>query len=98
MTQQNQRPIKVFRAGGVRASVWANESQIDGRSVIQHSVRIEKRFFDREINDWRSTECYFVNDLPRLRLVADQAFAFIALHESDGAGAPDVAGRTGAPS
>ena len=84
-TQQSQRPIKEFRAGSVRASIWLNESENDGRTVAQHSVRIEKRFRDKKTNEWRNTDYFFPNDLPRLRLVAEKAFEFIALRESDAA-------------
>ena len=85
MKQSSNQPVKEFRAGGIRAAIWKNDTEVDGRVVTQHSVRIEKRFFDKATGEWRDTDYFFVNDLPRLRLVAEQAFQFIALHESEDA-------------
>ena len=51
--------------------------------MVRHSVRIGKRYFDRQQNAWLNSEYFFVNDLPRLRLLVEKAFEFIALKESD---------------
>ena len=45
--QKRQRPVKEFKAGGVSAAVWCNEKEVDGRIVTNHSVRIQKSFFDK---------------------------------------------------
>ena len=80
----NQRPIKEFSAGnGVKATIWANNREESGRKVVRHSVRISKSYRDRQTGDWKDTDYYFANDLPRLTLVAQQAFEFIALKESE---------------
>jgi hypothetical protein len=78
--------VKSFRAGGVELAVWRNETERNGEVVVSYSVTAEKRYRDRE-NNWRSSDCYFANDLPRLRLLLDKAFEFIVLKESE----PDAA-------
>ena len=84
------RPIKEFRAGAIKVAIWQNEAEQNGQRVVRHSVRIGKRYFDRQQNAWLDSEYFFVNDLPRLRLLVEKAFEFIALKESD----PDSADAT----
>jgi hypothetical protein len=44
---------------------------------------VEKRYFDPHREEWLDSEYFFVNDLPRLRLVVEQASEYITLAESD---------------
>lgn len=82
MNQQGLRPAKEFKAGGVRAAIWKEQHSEAGREMVRFSVKIEKRYFDEASKEWRNTDYFFVNDLPRLRLVAERAFEFIVLGES----------------
>ena len=70
MTQPTQKPTKEFRAGTVKAAVWKEQREEGGRSTARYSVKIEKRYFDEASKEWRNTDYFFANDLPRLRLVA----------------------------
>lgn len=83
MAQQTQKPIKEFRAGTVKAAVWKEQREEAGRSTSRFSVRIEKRYFDEASKEWRNTDYFFANDLPRLCLVAQRAFEFVVLDEPD---------------
>ena len=69
------KPIKKFAAGAISASVWKNEMK-DG-SVV-HAVSIERRYQDKE-GDWQSTNNMRMNDLPKVRLLADKAYEFLAM-------------------
>jgi len=82
MTQQNNQPAKEFRAGAISASVWRNEeSQQDGSVRVRHSVKIQKRYRDKD-GTWQDSDYFFPEDLPKLELVARKAFEFISLKES----------------
>jgi len=82
MTQRDDsKPIKDFRAGNIQASVWRNEVQKDGQTVVRHSVRIQKQF-RKDGGDYQETNYYFRDDLPKLILVAQKAYEYIALSES----------------
>ena len=82
MSQQNDsKPIKDFRAGNIQASVWRNEIQKDGQTVVRYSVKIQKQF-RKDDGNYQETNYYFRDDIPRLILVAQKAFEFIALNES----------------
>lgn len=84
MSQQAQKPTKEFRAGTVKAAVWKEQREENGRSSVCYSVKIEKRYYDEGSKEWRNTDYFFANDLPRLRLVAERAFEFIVLNGSAG--------------
>jgi len=84
MAQQTQKPIKEFKAGTVRAAIWKEDREDAGRRMVRFSVKIEKRYRDEANKEWRSTDYFFANDLPRLCLVAERAFEFIVLGESQG--------------
>jgi len=82
MSQQNDsKPIKDFRASNIQASVWRNEVQKDGQTVVRYSVKIQKQY-RKDDGDYQETNYYFRDDIPRLILVAQKAFEFIALNES----------------
>ncbi len=77
MAEQNQ-PVKKFRAGGVTATIWRNDVQQDGQTVVRHSVTVQKRYRDRD-GSWKDSSSFFVNDLPRLELVVRKAYEYLAL-------------------
>jgi len=76
-------PVKEFRVGAVSAAIWRNESQVHGRLVTRHSVKVHKRYFDKQEQVFRNSEYLFPNDLPRLQVVVQKAFEFCMLKESE---------------
>lgn len=82
MTQQGNQPIKTFRIKGISASIWRNDVEKDGVTVVRHSVRIQKRF-RQDNGEWKNTDYFFPDDLPRVQLVTAKAFEFVSLKESD---------------
>ena len=75
-----QKPVKEFRVGGIQASVWKNEVSKDGKTLIQYSVKVEKRFHKKD-GEYQNTDYYFNDDLPKLILVAQKAYEYISLTE-----------------
>ena len=92
MSHQGNQPVKEFRAGTVKAAVWKNEAQQDGRTVVNHSVKPQKSYRDKLTGEWRTTDYFYAQDLPNLILVAQKAFEYISLRESEeGSDLPSVA-------
>ena len=80
---QGDKPVKEFRAGGVRASIWQDEiAGKDEEAFSVFSVRIEKRYKDATGN-WQSTTRFKRGDLADLELVAFKAREFISLNERE---------------
>ncbi len=75
-------PIMVYRAGGVRASVFQNEIQRDGQTVSVPNVRIQ-RSYKADDTEWKTTDSFRINDLPKVALVASKAYEFLALTEAE---------------
>jgi len=80
MTKQANQPVKEYRAGTIRASVWEKVVQEGGQKRTRHSIQIQKRFCDEQ-GRWRDTDCFFPTDLPKLELVARKAFEFVSLRD-----------------
>jgi hypothetical protein len=74
------KPIKKFRAGAIDASVWENKLEKGGREFEVFSVGIERRYKDKN-EEWKGTNSFKVNDLPKVMLVAQKAYEFLSLKE-----------------
>jgi hypothetical protein len=82
MDQEERRPDKDFKAGCIRASIWRQASEKDGRP--RFSIRIGKSFRDPD-GQWTSSNVYFFpQELPRLMLVASKAYAATQLNRDTG--------------
>ncbi len=82
MNQQGTQPVQEFRAKGITAAIWRQDREEGGRVFSTHSIRIRKRYRNKQTGDWCDTDYLFVDDLPALRLVAEKAYEFIALTQS----------------
>ena len=81
MSPENRRPHHEFRAGRVRAALWKQEVQRDGRTEVQWSTKIQKSYRDDDSKDWKSTDYYYPSELSDLLIVTRHALDFIRLRE-----------------
>ncbi len=81
MDNQTTRPVKEFRAGTIKAAIWANETESGAGTSVRYSVQVQKRFRDSNGN-WRDSRSFFPEDLPRLGLVVSSAFEYCVLQEA----------------
>jgi hypothetical protein len=80
---QGDKPVKEFRAGGVRASIWRDELPSQGNEPLEvFSVRVEKRFKDAQ-GVWQSTNRFKRRELADLELVVFKAREFVSLNERE---------------
>ena len=80
--QRSNRPVKDFRSGGVVAAIWRHDTEQDGRTIVNNSVTIGKRYRDKD-GIWQDSSSFFVGDLPRLELVIRKAYEYLALREAE---------------
>lgn len=85
--QPKNQPLETFRAGQIKATVWKNtRKNTDGEKFDVLSATVVKSYKDGD--EWKDTTSFNANDLPKLALVAQEAYAFIVMHkentESDG--------------
>jgi len=81
--EEKQKPDNKFKAGAVTATVWANEMRDkQGKIFFVYSVAFERSYKDRDGN-WKSTNSLRVNDIPKLLLVAQEAYEYLVRKGSD---------------
>ena len=82
--QQGNQPIKEFRVqGGIKAAIWRNEVQQNGRTVVQYSIKVQRSYKDKTTGEWKTTDYFRPQDLPRLILAAQEAFRFVSLDDEE---------------
>ena len=80
---ENNKPIKSFKAGAVRASVFANTIDSgQGRNNTMYRVVVDRRYKDRDGN-WKSTNGYSENEIPKAILVFQLAYKYLATKENE---------------
>ena len=92
VSEQSNKPVKEFRvSGGISAAVWRNTATVDGRPVVRHSVKFQKRYRDKKKGEWADSLYFHPRDLPLLRLVIDRAFAYVSTAQGSAEDADDPA-------
>ena len=75
------KPEKKFSCGSISASIWANTKVVNGEAVKFYSVTINKAF--KEGDEWKYTNSFNIEDLPKVALVATEAYKYIRLNTSE---------------
>ena len=72
-----QKPEKKFSCGPISASIWAKTKIVKGDTLKLYSVTINKAY--KEDEDWKHTNSFNIEDLPKVALVANEAYKYIKL-------------------
>jgi len=75
------KPEKKFGCGSISASIWANTKVVNGETIKLYSVTINKAY--KEGEDWKYTDSFNIEDLPKVVLVANEAYKYIRLKSTD---------------
>ncbi|MHC4558459.1 MAG: hypothetical protein ACYTFW_13770 [Planctomycetota bacterium] len=75
------KPEKKFNCGSISASIWANTKVVNGETVKLYSVTINKAY--KEGEGWKYTNSLNIEDLPKVALVANEAYKYIRLKSTD---------------
>jgi len=73
----NNQPVKKFRAGSITAAIWGNKSK-EGKTW--NSVTFTRSYKDNT-DSWKNTGNFRVSDLPKLNLVSQKAFEYLAMKQ-----------------
>lgn len=74
------KPEKKFRAGAVSATIWKNKGKkANGEEFEYSTISIDRNYKDGE--DWKTSNSFRVNDLPKLGAVADLAYKYLVSKE-----------------
>ncbi len=78
-----KNPIKVFSCGSVKAAIWADSRVINNTVVEVHSVRIDRSYKDKDNGEWKHTNTFAAEDLPKVALVAIEVYKHLRLRSFD---------------
>ena len=81
--KKTNNPIKTFSCGAVKAAIWLNCLEKDGTLVEVHSIRINKSYKDKGDDEWKRTDNLAAEDLPKVAVVAMEAYKFIRVKPSE---------------
>ena len=70
------KPETVFKAGPVRASIFQNSANRQGKEILFPKVVIEVRYRDK-LGNWKGTNSLSLNDLPKAILALQLAYEYL---------------------
>ena len=70
------KPEKVFKMGAVRASVFLNMIERDGRQVPLRKVVLEVRYRDKQ-GEWKGSNSFSTNEIPKAITALQQAYEYL---------------------
>jgi hypothetical protein len=74
------KPEKTFKIGAVRASIFRNIIEKNGRTIPLPKVVLEVRYKDKT-GQWNGTNSLSLNDLPKAILALQKAFEYLMEHK-----------------
>lgn len=69
----NKKPAQTFRMGAVKATIWAN--QVDDKTF--YGVTFSRGYKDKKTDEWKDSDSFGRDDLPRIEKLAALAYAWI---------------------
>lgn len=73
-------PEKKFSAGGISATVWANQKTVNGATVEVKTISLSRAYKDKD-GAWKQGSSLRVNDLPKAQLVLEKAYEYLTIKE-----------------
>jgi hypothetical protein len=78
-TTKNNSPLKTFRAGQIKATVWAKQMDIktkDGnKEITVYTTTVDKSY--KKDDKWMTTNGFNRDELPKVAAVTQKAYEFI---------------------
>jgi len=71
------KPEKVFKIGAVRASIFRNAIERQGKQVMLPKVILEVRYRDKS-GTWKGTNSLSLNEVPKAVLALQKAFEYLS--------------------
>jgi hypothetical protein len=76
----SNKPEKVFQHGAVKAAIFANDREKDGRYFTVKSVSFQKLYRDRD-GLLKTTSSLDVDDLPKAVVVLQKAYDYLTVRQ-----------------
>jgi len=82
-------PEKKFAAGGISATIWANEKEVNGAPVSIKTVSLTRTYKDKD-GQWKHSASMRINDIPKAQLVLEKAFEYLTLKDNSSNSAEEL--------
>jgi hypothetical protein len=83
-----KRPIKTLTCGFVQLSIWADSKVMNHEVVEVHSIRIDRAY--KQGQTWAHTNTLNVEDLPKVAVLAHEAYKSLRVRTLEPAAQPDT--------
>lgn len=70
--------LSVPGGGQIQAAVWENEQSKDGETFTSHGVTFQRRYYDKEDDQWKSAKGFKDSDLLTLAFAAQELYRQLA--------------------
>src|SRR5947209_9690379 len=80
-TADSNKPVKVYRARGVKAAIFENKSNTNGQESVWHKVSLQRVYKQGE--EWKTTNGLGRDDLPVARLLLQRAWEWVIEAEAN---------------
>lgn len=80
------KPSKIIRCGPITAAIWSDSKVVNNTMVEVHNIKIDKSYKDND--EWKRTQSFAAEDLPKIAMVANEAYRHLRVHSSEGDGNP----------
>ena len=70
-------PEITFRHGPCSASIWATQRKGKHGTFMARSVTFQKRYKDRQMGEWKTSNTLFPDDIPKMVLVLNKAYEYL---------------------
>jgi len=83
-TNTGNFPKRKYRAGAIVATVWENKGKNpnNGEENTYNTISLERVYQDKESN-WKSTNSFRLNDLPKVQAVMHKVYADLVVKEQE---------------
>lgn len=75
-------PEKKFRSGPISVTIWKNRKKIgDDKVSYFYTITLERSY--KKDNEWKSTNIYRTNDIPKVIVLLNKAYEYLVVQKSD---------------
>lgn len=75
-----KKPVTTVHCGPVQGGVWADSKIVNGTMMKFYSIRIDKAY--KEGDEWKHTTTFSAEDLPKVSVVAMEAYRLLRVRTS----------------
>lgn len=75
-----KQPEKKLRVGSISATIWNNPKESNGQTFDYKTLNVERSYKDPK-GEWKKTNSFRVNDIPKVQLLLDEAYKYAMLNE-----------------